>query len=84
MELRSFTIRSIFALDPGLTRQGIFAIINGNTNDRKHEDEIEFIDEKKSLRSMNEDSVIRAVIQEHRAGLGLGEPSSKDIRVEKR
>ena len=84
MNLKSFMIRSIFALYPGLIRQGIWAIVNGNTNDRKREDEIEFIDEKKSLRSINEDSVIRAAIQEHRAGLGLGEPSSKHIRVEKR
>jgi len=83
MNLKSFMIRSIFALYPGLTRQGIWAIVNGNTNDRKHEDEIEFIDEKKSLRSMNEDSVIRAAIQEHRAVLGLANRAANISELKK-
>jgi len=51
--------------------------MNPKNFDRQHEKEIEFIDETTSLRGMNEDSVIRTVIQEHRAVLGLANPAEK-------
>jgi len=65
-----FMIRTMFALNPGLSRQGILVIINGITNARQNGQEIEFVDKKTSHRSMNNASVIRAAIQEHRAVLG--------------
>jgi hypothetical protein len=76
-------IRAVFALYPGLSREGKWAIINGITKDRKHEDEIEFVDKKTSRRNTNEASVIRAVIQEHRAVLGLVNPADKISELEK-
>jgi len=39
-----FMICAVFALYPGISRKGFWAIINGITNDRMHEDEIEFVD----------------------------------------
>jgi hypothetical protein len=44
MNLELFMIRAVFALYPGISRKGIWAMINGVTNDRKYEDEIEFVD----------------------------------------
>jgi len=82
--LERFMIRAVFALYPGLSRNGKFAIINGITKDRKHEGEVEFVDKKTSRRSTNEDSVIRAVIQEHRAVLGLANPTEKISVLKKR
>ena len=78
-----FMIRAVFALYPGLSRKGKWAIINGITNDRQHEDEIEFVDKKATHRSTNEDSVIRAVVQEHRAVLGLANPTDKISELKK-
>jgi hypothetical protein len=72
-----FMICAVFALYPGISRKGFWAIINGITNDRKYEDEIEFVDKKTSRRSTNGASVIRATIQEHRAVLGLLSPTGK-------
>jgi len=83
VNLERFMIRAVFALYPGLSRKGKWAIINGITNDRQHEDEIEFVDKKATHRSTNEDSVIRAVIQEHRAVLGLVNPAEKVSELEK-
>ena len=68
--LERFMKRAVFALYPGISRKGIWAMINGITNDRKYKDEIEFVDMKTSRRSTNEASVIRAAVQEHRAALG--------------
>ena len=70
MNLERFMIRAVFAPYPGISRKGIWATINGITNDGHHEDEIEFIDKKTSHRSKNEASVIRARIQERRGLLG--------------
>jgi len=50
---------------------------NGITKDRKHEYEVEFVDKKPSRRRANDDSVIRLVIQEHRAVLGLANPTER-------
>jgi hypothetical protein len=83
MNLEHFMIRAVFALYPSISRKGVWAIINGITNDRKHEDEIEFVGEKASRRSTNEASVIRAVIQEHRAVLGLANPTDKISELRK-
>jgi len=58
-------------------------MINGITKDRKREDEVEFVDKKTSRRSTNEASVIRAVIQEHRAILGLANPTEKVSELKK-
>jgi hypothetical protein len=41
MNPERFMIRTVFALYPGLSRKGVWAIINGITNDRKHEDDKE-------------------------------------------
>jgi hypothetical protein len=76
-------IRAVVALYPGISRNGKWAIINGIMKDRKREDEVEFVDKKASRRSTNEDSVIRAVIQEHRAVLGLANPTEKISEVKK-
>jgi len=75
--LERFMIRAVVALHPGLSRDGKWAIINGIMKDRKREDEIEFDDKKGSKVSTNEASVIRVVIQEHRAVLGLVSPTDK-------
>jgi hypothetical protein len=69
-----FVVRSIFALYPGISRKGMWGIINGITNDRQSGQEIEFVDKKTSHSSTNEASVIRAAIQEHRAVLGQSIP----------
>jgi hypothetical protein len=76
-------IRAVFALYPGISRKGKWAIINGITNDRKHEDEVEFVDKKASNESTDEASVIRAVIQEHRAVSGLTNPTEKVLDLKK-
>jgi len=78
-----FMIRTVVALYLGLSREGKWAIINCITNDRHHEDEIEFVDKKASNECTNEASVIRAVIQEHRAVLGLVNPADKISELEK-
>jgi len=85
VNLERFMIRAVFPLYPGLSRKEIRAIINGITKDRKHKDEVEFVDKKPSRRSTNEDSVIRAVVQEHRAVLGLASPTEKisDLKKDK-
>jgi len=83
VNLERFMIRAVFALYPGLSREGKWAIINCITKDRKHEDEIEFVDKKASNECTNEASVIRAVIQEHRAVLGLVNPADKISELEK-
>jgi len=77
VNLERFIIRTVFPLYPGLSRKGIWAIIHGITNDRKYEDEVEFVDKKAPNESTNEASVIRAVIQEHRAVMGLANPTEK-------
>jgi len=77
VNLERFMIRAVFPLYPGLSRKGIWAIIHGITNDRKYEDEVEFVDKKAPNESTNEASVIRAVIQEHRAVMGLANPTEK-------
>jgi len=82
--LERFMIRAVFALYPGLSRNGKFAIINGITKDRKHEGEVEFVDKKTSKESTNEASVTRAAIQEHRAVLGLVNPTDKISELKKR
>jgi hypothetical protein len=55
----------------------------GITNDRKHEDEVEFGDKKAPRRSTNEASVIRAAIQEHHAVFGLANPAEKVPELKK-
>jgi hypothetical protein len=74
MNLERSMIRAVVALYSGLSRKGLRAIINGITKDRKHEDEIEFVDKKTSRRSTNEASVIQEVIKERRTVLGLANP----------
>jgi len=83
MNPERFMIRTVFALYPGLSRKGVWAITNGITNDRKHEDEIEFVDRKASRRRRFKTSVIRAVIQEHRAVLGLANSIENISELEK-
>jgi len=83
MNLERFMICAVFALYPGISRNGKCAIINGIMKDRKHEDEVEFVEKKVSNESMNEDSVIRAVIKEHRAILGLANPTDKISELKK-
>jgi hypothetical protein len=68
--LECFMIRAVVALYPDISRKGKWAIINGIKNDRKHEDEIEFVGEKATNESTKEASVIRKARQEHRALLG--------------
>jgi len=82
-DLERFMIRAVFALYPGISRKGIWAIINGITKDRKRDNEVEFVDKKASRRSTNEDSVIRAVIQAHRAISGLANPAGKISELKK-
>jgi hypothetical protein len=81
--LERFLIRAVVALYPGLSRNGKWAIINGIMKDRKREDEVEFVEKKASNESTNEASVIRAVIQEHRAVLGLVNPAEKVSELKK-
>jgi len=83
MNLECFMIRAVFALYAGISCKGIWAIINGITNDRRHEDEVEFVDKKASKVSTNEASAIRAVIKEHRAVLGLANPTDKISELKK-
>ena len=59
------------------------SIINGITNDSKNEQEIEFVDKKTSHRRMNEASVNRTTIKEHRAALGLVNPIENVSDMEK-
>jgi len=75
--IERFMKRAVFALYPGIPRKGKGAMINGITKDRKHKDEIGCVDKKASNGSTDEDSVIRAAIQEHRAVLGLANPTEK-------
>jgi hypothetical protein len=81
--LECFMIRTAFALYPGISRKGIWSITNGITNDRKHEGEVEFVGKKTSKGSTNEASATRAAIQEHRAVLGLVNPTDKISKLEK-
>jgi len=83
MNVERFMIRAVFALYQGMSRKGIRAILNSIRNDRKHEHEIEFVDEKASNQSTNEVFVIRAVIQEHRAALALPNPAEKISQLKK-
>jgi len=83
VNLERFMIRAVVTLYLGLSRNGKWAIINGVTNDRKREDEVEFVDEKTSRRSTNEASGIRAVTEEHRAVLGLVHPTDKISELKK-
>jgi hypothetical protein len=83
MNLERFMIRAVFALYPGLSRKGVWSIINGITNDHKHEDEIEFVGEKASRRRRCKTSVIRAAIQERRGVLGLPSPAEKISELKK-
>jgi len=84
MILERFKLCSFFALCPGLSRKGIWSIINRATNDCRNQQEIEFVDKKASRRSRNEASVIRAAIQEHRAVFGLLNPEEKLSEMKKR
>jgi len=84
MNLECFMIRAVFALYAGISCKGIWAIINGITKDRRYEDEVAFVDMRVSNGSTNEASVIRAVIQEHRAVLGLANPTDKISALKKR
>jgi hypothetical protein len=52
-------------------------------NDRNYGNEVEFVDKKESNQSTNENSVIRAVIEEHRAVLGLANPTDKISALKK-
>jgi len=81
--LERFMKRVVFALYPGISYNGKWAIINGITNDRKYEDEVEFVDRKASKESTNEASAIRAVLQEHRPLLGLANPTDKISELKK-
>jgi hypothetical protein len=83
MNLERFMRRAVFALYPGISRKGIWAIINGITNDRKHEDEVEFVHKKALRRSTNKAAAIRAAIREHRAVLGLANPTDKISELKK-
>jgi len=83
VNLERFMKRAVFALYPGISRRRIWAIINGITNDRRYEDEVEFVDKKASKVSTNEASAIRAVIKEHRAVLGLANPTDKISELKK-
>jgi len=83
MNLERFMIRAVFALYPGIARKGKWAITNGVTNDRKHEDAIELVDKKTSRKRKNEASVIRAAIHEYRTVLGLANPTDKISELKK-
>jgi len=83
MTLERFMIRAVFALYTGLSRKGKWVIISGITNDCKRENEVEFVDKKVSKESTNEDSIIRAAIQERRAVLGLANPIEKISELKK-
>jgi hypothetical protein len=83
MNLERFMIRAVFALYTGISRKGIWAIINGITDDRRHEDEVEFVEKKASNETTNGASVIRAAIQEHRAVMGLSNPPDKISELKK-
>jgi hypothetical protein len=83
MNLERFMTRAVFALYPGISCHGKLAIINDITNDRKHEDEVEFVDKKESNESANEASVFLAVIQEHLAVLGLANPTNRVPELKK-
>jgi hypothetical protein len=77
VNLKRFMIRSIFAFFPGLSRKRTWAIIDVSMNDRRNEEEIEFVGKKTPRKRKNEASVIRATIHEHRAVLGLVNPTEK-------
>jgi len=76
-------IRAVGTLYPGIARNGKWVIINDIMKDRKYEVEIEFVDKKASRRSTNEASVIRAVLQAHRAILGMANPTDKISELKK-
>jgi len=68
---------------PGISPKGIWAITNGITNNRRRVDGIEFVDKKASKEITNAASVIRAVMQEHRAVSGLANPTEKISELKK-
>jgi hypothetical protein len=71
MNLERFMIRSMFGLYPRLSRKRIRTIINGISDDRQHEQKIEFVDRKTSRRRRNEASLLHVAIQERRTVLGF-------------
>jgi len=83
VNLERFMICAVFALYPGLSRNAKWTMMNGITNDRNYGNEIEFVGEKASNESASEASVIRAVIEEHRAVLWLANPSDKISELKK-
>jgi len=83
MNLERFMIRAVFALRPDLSRKGIWTIIDGVTNVSKNEQETEFVNKKTSRRRKNEASVIRAVMHEHRAALGLANRAEEVLDMKK-
>jgi len=83
MNLKRIMKRSIFALYPDLSHKGKWATMSSITNDRQHEQEIEFAGEEASPSTMNEAPVVRAAVQEHRGGLGLANPEEKVSEMEK-
>jgi len=78
-----FMVRAVFALYPDISRNGKWAMINGITSDRKHEDEVEFVDKKAPNENTDAASAIRAAIKEHRAVLGLAYPTDKISALKK-
>jgi len=78
-----FMVRTVFALSPDISRNGKWAMINGITSDRKHEDEVEFVDKKAPNENTDAASAIRAAIKEHRAVLGLAYPTDKISALKK-
>jgi hypothetical protein len=72
-----FLLRIFLALFSGMFREGIGAIFDGIKNDRKHEQEIEFVDKRTSCSTKNRASVFRATLLKHRSVLGHFNPREK-------
>jgi len=70
-------MRRLCAVPGPLSRGMRWAIVSAITNDRHHEDEVEFVDKKTSRRSTNKASALRAATQEHRAVVGLVNPAEE-------
>jgi hypothetical protein len=70
-------LRIVLALFSGMFREGIGAIFDGIKNDRKHEQEIEFVDKWTSCSTKNRASVFRATLLKHRSVLALFNPKEK-------
>jgi hypothetical protein len=77
VNIDSLMIHVVIALDPGLFREGMRAIIDGTKNNRSHKPEIIFVDKRTSRRRKNGASVIRASVLKHRSILGLVNPRGK-------